>query len=231
LPPLRPLELVADADVPTPPARPERLARVAALATHDRADANGEPAGAKTDAAARPSPATTSSATTSVATTGAATASAAAGANSPLARAARLPVVITQGPKDLAKAPARVLAYAEGGPPAPRLRAEAADEDPAEMERTTIAPVRLDHSNLPGLTGDVATASAPTPSVLGQALTGLRQAARIIPDALSGLPTAGFLSAFKAVASELDSAHFSGPASKPAASSVSIAEASAPPLN
>jgi len=210
MPPSRPLELVAVADVPTPPARPEGLTRVAALATRDRVDVNAKPAGAKSDAISGPS---------------------VAAAGSPqLARAASLPVVITQGPKDRASVPSEILAYADGAPQAPRLRA-ALGKDAGDPQGTTIVPARLDHSNFPSLTGDVATASAPTPSVLGQALTGLRQAARIIPDALSNLPTAGFMSAFKAVASELDSAHFSDPAAKPAASSVSIAEASTPRKN
>jgi hypothetical protein len=209
MPPSRPLELVAVADAPTPPARPEGLTRVAALATRDRADANAKPAGAKSDAISGPS--------------------VAAAGNPQLARAASLPVVITQGPKDRASVPSEVLAYADGAPQAPRLPAPG--KDAGDPQGTTIVPARLDHSNFPSLTGDVATASAPTPSVLGQALTGLRQAARIIPDALSNLPTAGFMSAFKAVASELDSAHFSSPAAKPAASSVSIAEASTPRKN
>jgi len=122
---------------------PERLARVAALATHDRADANGEPAGrrpTRPPAQARHNELGYNKRRDYRRGHGERRrrrkfAAGARGASS---------VVITRD-KDLAKAPARVLAYAEAGA-GPRLRAEAADEDPAEMERTTIAPVRLDHS-------------------------------------------------------------------------------------
>ncbi len=189
-----------------PPARPEGLTRVATLSAHDRGDATAKPAGAKTDALGG--------------------AALAASGSAQLARAASLPVVITQGPKDQASVPTGVLAYADGGRQAPGPRATPAEA--GEPLQATVAPARLDHSNLATLTGDAATASAPTPSVLGQALTGLRQAARIIPDALSNLPTAGLVSAFKAVASELDTAHFSGRATKPQDPSTSMAEASPP---
>lgn len=211
LPPSRPVELVAVANVPIPPAKPEALTRVASLTTRDRVDASARSSGAKTDAV------------------GGASASDAGAA--PLARAASLPVVITQGPKDQARVPAQVLAYAGGAQQSPGFHGSAASgKDAGESSRAAVAAARLDHSNLESLTGDAASASAPTPSVLGQALTGLRRAARIIPDALSGLPTAtGLASAFKAVASELDSAHFSGaPANKAAEASVNIAETSTP---
>ncbi|WP_084144008.1 DUF882 domain-containing protein [Methylocapsa acidiphila] len=200
LPPSRPLDLVAVAEAPLPPSRPQGLDRVAALPASDRSDAGAKPA---------------------VAT------NVAAGGATQLARAASLPVVITQGPKDQAGLPTQVLAYADGGQ-TPRLRGAATGKDATEAERTTIVSARPDHANLPSLTGDVANASAPTPSFLGQALTGLRQAARIIPDALSNLPTAGLVSAFRAVASELDSAHFSAQATKQASEAANVADGSSP---
>ncbi|MGH6819369.1 MAG: DUF882 domain-containing protein, partial [Methylocella sp.] len=91
LPPPRPAQpgdvAVAFADIPTPPARPASLTRVAALAADQTQGEGGNQVFKNdpiNDAAAAP------------------------GANSPLARAANLPVVITQGPKDRASVPKQV---------------------------------------------------------------------------------------------------------------------------
>ncbi|MGH6840356.1 MAG: DUF882 domain-containing protein, partial [Methylocella sp.] len=94
VPPPRPRQpgdvAVAFADVPVPPARPASLARVA-----DQAQGEGGVQAAKSP---------TKNETMSDA--------AASSAPSPLARAANLPVVITQGPKDSAGVPKQVLAFA-----------------------------------------------------------------------------------------------------------------------
>ena len=82
IPPPRPAQpgdvAVAFADMPTPPARPASLTRVAALAA-DQTQGEGDNQVFKNDPTND--------------------AAAASSANSPLARAANLPVVITQGPK------------------------------------------------------------------------------------------------------------------------------------
>ncbi len=88
---------------------------------------------------------------------------------------------------------------------------------------------RLDRSNYSELTSATPTAEEPPASVLGQAFTGLRQAARIIPDALSAT-SAGYKLAFNAAAGLLDCAHFTKTAAnapQAAANGVSISEASA----
>jgi uncharacterized protein YcbK (DUF882 family) len=183
LPPARPAGLVARADVPTPPGRPEGLVQLAALAPRGGADGgatahNAAKTAAKTDAAG------------------------------PLARAASLPVVITRGPNDQPALPAAALGYA----------ASAATETPARRPRTAasggaaqdaeIIPARLDRSNYSELTSATPTAEAPPASILGQAFTGLRQAARIIPDALAAMPSAGYKVAFGAASSLMDCARF-----------------------
>ncbi len=95
LPPPRPALpgdiAVAFADIPTPPARPASLTRVAARKA-------SQTLGEGTNQLVKNDP-----------VNDAATAST---ANSPLARAANLPVMITQGPKDRASVPKQVLAFA-----------------------------------------------------------------------------------------------------------------------
>jgi uncharacterized protein YcbK (DUF882 family) len=202
IPPARPADLVAYADVPTPPGRPASLVHLAALAPQGGADGAG-PAGK------------------------AASKFDAAG---PLARAASLPVVITRGPKDQPSLPAAALGYAASPtPPARGLRATAPGA--AGGLNAEIVPARLDRSNYSELTSATPTAEAPPASILGQAFTGLRQAARIVPDALAAMPSAGYKIAFGAAASLLDCAHFAkgpAPASQPASpDGVSISEAPA----
>ncbi|VTZ52230.1 conserved hypothetical protein [Methylocella tundrae] len=148
---------------------------------------------------------------------------------SPLARAASLPVVITRGPKDQPGLPSSVLGYAASPDTAPRPRRTLSRDDKAPE----IISARLDRSNYNELTSEAPTAETPPQSVLGQAITGLRQAARIIPDALSAMPLAGYKMAFSAASSMLDSAHFTkGPATSEQAQAlnrVSIVDASKNP--
>lgn len=186
LPPARPLEFIAFADAPVPPTRPEALTRIAALATRERADDSAQSA-VKSDAIGG--------------------LIAASSALSPLARAANLPVVITQGPKDQASLPAKVLAYASG---AQEPLASTPSKDARQQQKPSMVSARLDRSNFHNLTIEAAATSVPTQSILGQSITGLRQAARIIPDALSAMPSAAYVTSFGPAATTLDSAHFTG---------------------
>ncbi|MGQ0444626.1 MAG: DUF882 domain-containing protein [Beijerinckiaceae bacterium] len=207
LPPPRPRQpgevVVAFADVPTPPARPAQLARVAALA----ADQTRGEGGVKAPKGF------TNSETMSDA--------AASSANSPLARAANLPVVITQGPKDHTGVPKQVLAFASDTPvDDPRGAVPGKAPGNAMRGLATQSPIasRLDQARHRGLAGANSTAIFPAPSILGQSFTGLRLAARTVPDALSNRPSAAYVSAFNATpASDLDPSHFTGAAVKPLA--------------
>jgi len=144
----------------------------------------------------------------------------AAGANTPLARAANLPVVITQGPKNRDSAvPNQVLAFASDTPE--QDQAATTSRTPGQtLSHSTSQPpaARLDRSRSRALAADIAVASFQAPSILGPSFTGLRRAARIIPDVLSNTPSADYVSAFNATAaSDLDTSHFSGTAAKPLA--------------
>jgi hypothetical protein len=192
LPPSRPAQpgnvAVAFVDMPTPPARPASLTRVAALAAEQNQGVS--------DAAAP-------------------------GANSPLARAANLPVVITQGPKDRASVPKQVLAFASEATVEDRRGAVPSttpgDTMSGPATQSSVAAARLDRAKLRGLAGDISTASFPAQSILGQSFTGLRRAARTIPDALSNRPSVDYVAAFRTAASDLDPGHFTGAATKPLA--------------
>jgi uncharacterized protein YcbK (DUF882 family) len=226
LPPPRPADLVAYADVPTPPSRPETLVHLASLALQgaDGAGATAKADAAKVDAA-KVDPAKTDHAKIDAAKTDAAKIDSAGR----LARAASLPVVITRGPKDQQGLPASVLGYAATATPAGASRPRATTAGAAENENDEIVSARLDRSNYSELTSATPTAEEPPASVLGQAFTGLRQAARIIPDALSAT-SAGYKLAFNAAAGLLDCAHFTKTAAnarQAAANGVSISEASA----
>jgi uncharacterized protein YcbK (DUF882 family) len=208
VPPPRPRQpgdvAVAFADVPTPPARPAPLARVAALAA-DQAQGEGGVQATKRF---------TNNETMSDA--------AASSANSPLTRAANLPVVITQGPKDRTGVPKQVLAFASDTP-VDDPRGAVPSKAPGNTMRglatqSPIAAARLGEAKHRGLAGDSSTASFPAQSILGQSFTGLRLAARNIPDALSNRPSAAYVSAFNATpATDLDPGHFTGAAVKPLA--------------
>ena len=197
VPPPRPAQpsdiAVAFADMPTPPARPASLTRVAALAPYQSQSKGSVQAAAEAEA------------------------------NTQLARAANLPVVITEGPKDHISLPKQVLAFASDTP------VPVQDEDPGAaasktpgqtLSRSTtqpaIAAVRLDQARSRGLAFNVATANFSVPSILGPSFTGLRKAARFIPNALSNTPSSEYVSAFNATtASDLDAGHFTGTAAKP----------------
>ncbi len=238
LPPARPADLVAYADVPTPPSRPEALVHLAALAeAADAAPATkaaAAPDAAKVDAAAveptKADPAKPDAAKPEVAKAEPAkTDPAKPSPAGRLALAANLPVVITRGPKDQQSLPPGVLGYAATGPGGSVLGAPtsgaAQNEQPA-----AIVSARLDRSNFGELTSATPTAEEPPASPLGQAFTGLRQAAHIIPDALSAT-SAGYKIAFNAAAGLLDCAHFTKTASAAPASGVRIVEARAEKSN
>jgi uncharacterized protein YcbK (DUF882 family) len=195
LPPPRPAQpgdvAMAFADTPTPPARPASLTRVAELAA---VQTNGEGG----NQVFKDDPINA--------------AADASSANSLLARAAKFPVVITHGPRDRASVPKQVLAFASETP----------GEDPRGAVRapgdTVSGPAsRLDRAKLRGLAGDISTAGFPAQSILGQSFTGLRRAARAIPDALSNRPSADYVAAFGTTLSDLDPGHFTGAATKPLA--------------
>jgi hypothetical protein len=208
VPPPRPAQpgdvAVAFANMPTPPARPAALTRVAAL-TADQTQGEG---------GAQASKSVTKNETMSDA--------AASSAKSPLARAANLPVVITQGPKDSISVPKQVLAFASETPAEEPLGAVPSKTPGNTMSgpatQSPVAAARLDRAKLRGFAGNISTASFPAQSILGQSFTGLRLAARNIPDALSNRPSAAYVSAFNASpASDLDPGHFRGAAVKPLA--------------
>jgi hypothetical protein len=206
LPPPRPAQpgdiAVAFADMPTPPARPASLTRVAARAA-DQTQGEG---GAQ--------------ASNSVAKNETISDAAASSANSPLARAANLPVVITQGPKDRASVPKQVLAFASETP-VEEPRGAVPSKTPGDTmsgpaTQSPVAAARLDRAKLRGLAG-ISTASFPAQSILGQSFTGLRRAARNIPDALSNRASVDYVAAFRTTPSDLDPGHFTGAATKPLA--------------
>ena len=97
--------------------------------------------------------------------------------------------------------------------------------------QSSVAAARVDRAKLRGLAGDISTASFPAQSILGQSFTGLRRAARSIPDALSNRASADYVAAFRTTPSDLDPGHFTGAATKPLALAqgyVRITESPAP---
>lgn len=207
LPPPRPADLVvAYADVPTPPSRPQDLVHLAAL-TPDAANATDASA-AKADAAvsepAKADAPKPDGAKVDVAKIDPPKKGPAKVDPSRLALAASLPVIITQGPKDQQGLPSGVLGYAASGPSGTQST-RAATPGASTPE---IVSARLDRSNYSELTSAKPTAETPPASVLGQAFTGLRQAARIIPDALAAAPSAGYKLAANAASGLLDCTRF-----------------------
>ena len=218
IPPPRPAQpgdvAVAFADMPTPPARPASLTRVAALAA-DQTQGEGDNQVFKNDPTND--------------------AAAASSANSPLARAAKLPVVITQGPKDRASVPKQVLAFASETPAQDPRGAMPSNTPGGTMSgpaaQSSVAAARPDRTKLRGLASDLSTTSFPAQSILGQSFTGLRRAARSIPDALSNRASLDYVAAFRTTPSDLDPGHFTGAATKPLALAqgfVRITESPAP---
>jgi len=206
LPPPRPAQpgdiAAAFADMPTPPARPASLTRVAALAADQTQGEGG----------AQASKNVTKNETISDA--------AASSANSPLARAANLPIVITQGPKDRTSVPKQVLAFASETPvddPRGAVPSKTPGDTMSGPATQSSVAARLDRAKLRGLVDDISTASFPAQSILGQSFTGLRRAARNIPDALSNRTSADYVAAFRTTPSDLDPGHFTGAATRPLA--------------
>jgi uncharacterized protein YcbK (DUF882 family) len=208
IPPPRPRQpgdlAIAFADVPIPSARPAALTRVAPLAAVQTEGEGGAQATKKF-----PKNETMSDA-------------AASSANSPLARAANLPVVITQGPKDRDGVPRQVLAFASDTPLDDQGGAAPGMAPVNTMRGLATQPpfgaARLGEAKHRGHASDISTASFPYQSILGQSFTGLRLAARNIPDALSNRPSAAYVSAFNATpATDLDTGHFTGAAVRPLA--------------
>ena len=214
LPPARPALsgdhiALASADVPVPPARPASLTRVAALSPDLMQGKDGTPA-PKNDAKLDVKQGTMNDAVISSATTS---------ANTPLARAASLPVVITQGPKDHLIVPPHVLAFASATETPVQETTTAVSKTPGQTlsRSTTQAAARADWPRIRGTAGGVAVANFPAPSILGPSFTGLRRAARVIPGALSNMPAVAYVPAFGAQANDLDAGHFTGTAAKPLA--------------
>jgi uncharacterized protein YcbK (DUF882 family) len=213
LPPARPALsgdhiALASANVPVPPARPASLTRVAALGSDQMLGKEGAPA-PKTDGKRDVKQAITNDAAVSSATTP---------ANTSLARAAGLPVVITQGPKDHLIVPPHVLAFASATETPVQETQTAVSKTPGQtLSRSTTQAARTDWPRTHGTAGGVAIANFPAPSILGPSFTGLRRAARVIPGALSNMPAVAYVPAFGTQTNDLDAGHFTGTAAKPLA--------------
>jgi uncharacterized protein YcbK (DUF882 family) len=210
MPPPRPAlalsnHVLAAVDVPLPPARPGAPARLAFMGAAKAPAESGLPRASGEGAA--PSEAHK-----------------AASANSP-ANIAVLPEVITEGPKDRQaqpplSVPKQILAFA-AEMPAQELRGplagaageanpagETAAAGGAPAVNGPAAAARSGHA-LQGAAGN-SSAIFPSQPSPGKNVTGLRRAARIIPDMLSNRPMAEYVSSFGAAASDLDPAHFGG---------------------
>ena len=197
LPPRRPVGLLTVADVPLPPARP--MTSFLALAAPRPDEAPPAPVRAKPDAIAR-----------LIATT------AAPARAAPVA----LPGVITQGTSERRAAASPplsgVLAYAPNLPGATPLQAamvaSGADDTKLGAGTDAFVPARLDRSNFRTLTAAASTAMTKTHSVLGPAVTGLRQAIHAVGDVFASTPSTSYVSHFEAIASAPDTSRFSGSA-------------------
>ncbi len=187
---------LAFADVPTPPMRPASLVRSASPPANEARAEESQPASASANNAVGDD------------------------LDLSLARAANLPVVITDGPRDQQSAPKQVLAFAADAPlqnpfpNAPGTPPGGPTDKPAAQQSNAGAV----HSNRPKLRGPSSNLKAgfPVPSILGQSPTGLRLAARLIPGALSSKPLAeDYASAFGTTATDLDPNRFTGVAVRP----------------
>jgi uncharacterized protein YcbK (DUF882 family) len=198
MPPVRPDDhAVVIADVPSPPARHAEFTRLAKIEA-DKTEAKGS--NEALDAIHDATDATSK--------------------DGALARAASLPVLITQGPEDHASVPKAVLAFSSETP-VQDSREIAPSKTPSDtmsmpVTQPSPAPVRPDRAKVRSI-GTTVSAAFPAQSLFGQSLTGLRRAARIIPDLLSNRTSADYVSSFGTTASDLDTAHFSGAAAKPLA--------------
>ena len=206
---------------------PRGLVHLAALTPQGAGEART--AAPKADAAKINAPAATNSAKAD-------TAKAEAAKPDPIARlalAASLPVVITRGPKDQQGLPAERSRLRRDAPPRRPARRDDAASGIGERGRArnrigAARQVEFRRTDQRDADGRGAARIGARPG-----LYGLRQAAHIIPDALSAT-SAGYKIAFNAAAGLLDCAHFTkSAASAPtlAANSVSISEASAAKAN
>jgi len=230
MPPRRPASLMAYADVPVPPARPEprdALAHLVLASAEVRADAD-KPALARSEAArselAKPELAKGESAKVDLRRDPIGNLIT---VTAPLTHAAGLPVIITDGTSNTKASPpppSRVLAYAPAAQisglrsaitkPTP-LPPEPVSTKQSGASGTPIVSARLDRSNFRSMTASGSTADMTTQTVLGPSIAGIRQAARVSSDALSSRSTAGYAAHFARVASTLDARHFAGSALEP----------------
>jgi uncharacterized protein YcbK (DUF882 family) len=210
-PPKRPSELMTLASVPLPPTRPAPVATLASIAPND------------TTASIAKTPPVQNQKQDTIASL--------ISTQEPVSLGhADLPAVITQGTDRAKASPADVLAYAATAPapapsasslaaPLPGLRSAALGKSGSPPLRgqnnRQIVSARLDGSNFRSLTSDMAAEDMPTQSVLGPSLSGLRAAARIEPGTLSNSLSANYVARFASAATDLDTAHFSGPAVQP----------------
>jgi len=187
---------LAFADVPTPPMRPASLMRGASSPANEARAEEIKPALAAANNSPRDD------------------------LDSSLARAANLPVVIINGPRDQQSAPKQVLAFAADAPlqnpfpNAPSTPPSGPADKPA-AQQSNAGVVRSDRPRLRGPASNLKT-QFPVPSILGQSPTGLRLAARLIPGALSNKPLAeDYVTAFGTIATDLDPNRFTGAAVRP----------------
>jgi hypothetical protein len=193
MPPRRPSELTT-ASIPLPPTRPVQLALIATPA---------------------PRPVAAYAAATPLLDGGSAIRGligATQGAREP--RKAGLPSVITEGASKSETAPAQsvALAYAPAGGATTGLRAVALGRPYLSKEAigrpADFVPARLDRSNFRALTGSAPAARMTTQSVLGPAVAAPRAAARADFAPLAGAPSAGYVSGFGRVATDLPTSSF-----------------------
>jgi hypothetical protein len=129
-------------------------------------------------------------------------------------RRAGLPSVITEGTSNPEKAPNQTvaLAYAPAGGGTTGLRAVALGRPYLSKEaagrKADFVPARLDRSNFRALTGSAPAARMTTQSVLGPAVSAPRAASRADFSLLNATPSAGFVTGFGNVASDLPTTSF-----------------------
>jgi uncharacterized protein YcbK (DUF882 family) len=126
---------------------------------------------------------------------------------------APLPSVITDGTSkpDRASTQAMALAYAPAGGATPGLRAVALGRPFLSKEaagHAEFVAARLDRSNFRALTGSAPVMRMTTQSALGPAIAAPRAASRADFNPLAAAPSAGYVSGFGRIATDLPSASF-----------------------
>jgi hypothetical protein len=130
------------------------------------------------------------------------------------AREPELPNVITEGGAKSASAVSQsvALAYAPAGGATPGLRAVALGRQylsKGAIGRTVdFVPARLDRSNFRALTGSAPLVQTTTQSVLGPAVAAPRAAARAELNLLAAAPSAGYVTGFGRIATDLPTSRF-----------------------